>query len=238
MHLAVVGQVADARVVRHQPDASGEAHSAIGTDQAADARSRAVGADGPARRYDLVAPRDGIPQLGPADAAVVGDEADQAGPLSELCACRCGVIRQHRVEAAPVEPPCLPRAAGVGVPDRHGAAAGMQVHASQRNGSIGPAGRNAQSGELLGDPRARVFGTCLRPRMLRGLDQQDRRAVPGKRSSQRGAGRARAGDQHVDGGHDLAAGVAVVTTRGSQPGERQSTARPAWPMRSSSSSRV
>ena len=114
----------------------------------------------------------------------------------------------------------------------------MQIHPLQGNGRIGPAGRNAEARELLDDSRARVLGAGLRPGMLSGLDEQDGRATTGQGRRQRRSGRAGAGDQHVDGGHDQAAGVAVVTTRGSQPGERQPTARPARRMRSSSSSRV
>ena len=170
-------RLGDARVVRDQPEPAGEAHGSVGTDRRL-TLERVPSAPTVQSRAPRSRPGCDVAQPGPAHAAALDDERRRGG-------CAPGARRRARRRdppasrrSAPIEAPRGPRAAGVGVPDRRRAAAGMQVHAAQRNGSSVQPASNAQPGELLDDPRARVLGAGLRPRMLRGLDQQDRRAGP------------------------------------------------------------
>ena len=111
MHLPVIGEVRISGVVGHEPEAPRESDRPLDPGQARDRGAHAVGADDEAG-LDPASPAVGGSRHGAGDARAVHLQADEAGALDELGAQARRVGRQLRVEAGPVEAPCMARLRG------------------------------------------------------------------------------------------------------------------------------
>ena len=111
MHLPVIDELRISGVVGHESEAPREADRSLDPGQARDRGPHAVGADDEAG-LDPAAPAVGGARDGAGDPRAVHLQADEARALDELGAEARRVGRKLRVEAGPVESPCVARLHG------------------------------------------------------------------------------------------------------------------------------
>ena len=83
VHLAVIREPVDARVVGHQPETSGESNGAIHPEQMADRRARAIGAHDPIGLQHLLAAAARVAHPRSANPRPIGDEGDEPCPFTK-----------------------------------------------------------------------------------------------------------------------------------------------------------